>query len=64
MTLIKRFKNIKFRAIQAKSIIQRNFDNLLFPSVHICVINVNYLFDLTGKRIFSNWKLFSLYKEN
>ena len=52
MTLIKRFKNIKFRAIQAKSIIRGNLDNLLFPSVHICAINVNYFCDSTGKRIF------------
>ena len=51
-TLIERFKNLKYRAIQSKSIIRGNLDNLLFPSVHICAINVNYFCDSTGKRIF------------
>ena len=50
--LIERFKNLKYRAVQSKSIIRGNLDNLIFPSVHICAINVNYFCDSTGKRIF------------
>ena len=39
-------------------------DNLLFPSVHICAINVNYFCDSMGKRIFPPSFLFTNLNEN
>ena len=50
--LIERFQNFNKRSKVSKSIIRGNLNNLLFPSVHICAINVNYFCDSTGKRIF------------
>lgn len=50
--LNERFKTFKTAAKKAKSIIRGNLSNILFTTVHIGAMNINYFCDSTGKRIF------------
>lgn len=63
-SLIERFQKFKIKSMLSKSIIRGNLNNLLFPSVHICGINVNYFCDSTGKRIFPLNFLSTKFSEN
>ena len=51
-SLIERFKTFNSRLKRAKSIIRGSLSNLLFTSVHICAMNINYFCDSVGERIF------------
>ena len=50
--LNERFKTFKSRLKGAKSFIRGNLSNLLFTSVHICAMNINYFCHSIGERVF------------